>query len=149
MNKLRLLILFTILLILASCYYPGQIVVNNESGTPARISVPTTNKTSFFPAGTDSLLAYDHTNTGGSVSSRDLHRFPVLLPLLQQGPDNPGYAFVLGNRQRVILQSGWPVSSLSWGQAIVINETDTVVLHKKSRPFQHKGGTWTYTISKR
>jgi hypothetical protein len=59
---------------------------------------------------------------------------------------NRAFSFDLKDKHEVIVETGWPVSTLSWGQSFVVNNVDTIVLKRRSKDFKRRGGSWTYTM---
>ncbi|MBO9202067.1 MULTISPECIES: hypothetical protein [Niastella] len=128
-----------------SCYSPAQVVLHNKSGTDKNIHV-------LYPAShrpviaTDSLQAYDHTLTEHEISTRDIYRYGLAIPLENIDTVNRSYSFLLKNKHQVIVESSWPVRTLPWGQAFIINGSDTIVLQRKGKPFKRRGGSWIFII---
>jgi hypothetical protein len=130
-----------------SCYYPAQVVVFNKSGADKNIRV-------LYPAShpavtsNDSLQAYDLTLTANAFSSRDYYRYGLKIPLENLDTANRSFSFTLKDKHQVIVESSWPVSTLSWGQTFIINSADTVVLKRNGRDigFKRKGGNWVYVL---
>ena len=143
-TMLRQLFLFLVIAFtFSSCYYPAQVVIHNKSGEDAAIS-------SVYPADrivtADSLTGYDHTETAGAISTRDYFRYGVTIPLINHDTIKRNYSFALKKQHEVIVETSWPVSSLSWGQTFIVNQKDTIVLKRKAGAFKKRGGRWTYTI---
>jgi hypothetical protein len=144
MPRKSLLVLLSAVLF-CSCYYPAQVVIHNKSGTDKEIRVA-------YPAGhrtiaaTDSLLAYDHTLTANAFSTRDYYRHALNIPIINLDTVNRTFSFFLKDKQQVIPETSWPVSTLPWGQSFIIGGVDTVVLKRRGKDFKRKGGSWTHTI---
>ena len=145
---MRYLIVFTLLTVtLCSCYYPAQVVIHNKSASDKQVTLLTNGNNAVFSNGNDSLTAYDHAKAGNAISSRDYHRYGQQLPIRKSATNSNEYSFVLPANHRVILHSSWPASSLPWGETLVINGSDSLVLSKKGKTFRKKGGSWTHTIN--
>jgi hypothetical protein len=121
-------------------------VIHNKSGADKNIRALYPSNHIKSLANTDSLPGYDHTLTANAFSSRDYHRYGVNIPIENLDTLNKAFTFLLKDKHQVIIETTWPVSSMPWGQSFIINETDTVVLHRKGKDFIKRGGSWTYTL---
>src|SRR5688500_11778832 len=133
-----LILAVTVTLTLNSCYYPAQVVIHNKSGTDKNIRV-------IYPPGhkaiakNDSLSGYDHTFTANAFSTRDYFRYGVNIPLENLDTVNKTFSFLLKDKHEVIVETTWPVSELPWGQSFIVNNTDTIILKRRSKDFKKKG----------
>jgi hypothetical protein len=138
---------------LTSCDPGIAVVISNKSKTDKNVRViyPPDFK---FPAdgkigindSVETIDESDYTKAGERFSNT------VRVPILSMDTAARTYSFDLKAGHRVAIESRWPAGSPTYGQRVIIDNTDTVELRKEGKEFRKKpklvlGGSWIYTIS--
>ncbi len=114
---------------------------------PEHFSLPV----NFNDQTNDSLQSYDLAALDRLKNTADYYKHLVRIPILSLDTVNRTYTFNLKAGHKVIIESRWPSALPTFGQTVIIDNTDTIRLTKKGTDFRKKpklmlGGTWTFTI---
>jgi hypothetical protein len=75
----------------------------------------------------------------------------VRMPLLSMDTVARTYSFDLKAGHKIVIESRFPAGAPTYGQLVIIDNTDTAELKKHGKDFRKKpklvlGGSWIYTI---
>jgi|SRR5688572_5391492 len=133
----RTFILFCFILSsLLSCSPGVAIIARNDSTVDRKIDItfPDNIKISHF---VDSLQAWDLSKTKYQITSRDIYRYPLKIPVVVDTSRNMLiFNLKVGHEARVL---GRPTSFLEIKKTSVVSNNDTLK-HRR------KGSCWNYTI---